>query len=115
MNNTALIASGSAHGMDIAGLSSFLAMHLPGDWQALNLEQFVGGQSNPTYRLRAGKTDYVLRKKPAGALAPSAHAIDREFRVMQALAAAGLSQAQMFSSSPSGGSESMQLSGCRNH
>jgi aminoglycoside phosphotransferase (APT) family kinase protein len=82
MNNTALIASGSAHGMDIAGLSSFLAMHLPGDWQALNLEQFVGGQSNPTYRLRAGKTDYVLRKKPAGALAPSAHAIDREFRVM---------------------------------
>ncbi len=90
MNNPVPMASDCAHGMDIAGLSSFLAMHLPGDWQALSLAQFVGGQSNPTYRIRAGKADYVLRKKPSGALAPSAHAIDREFRVMQALAAAGL-------------------------
>lgn len=50
----------------------------------------MGGQSNPTYRMRAGSHDYVLRKKPPGVLLPSAHAIDREFRVMTALAEAGL-------------------------
>jgi aminoglycoside phosphotransferase (APT) family kinase protein len=52
----------------------------------LTAERFAGGQSNPTYRLRAGSGDYVLRKKPPGPLLPSAHAVDREFRVMRALA-----------------------------
>ena len=52
----------------------------------LRAERFAGGQSNPTYRLFAGSGDYVLRKKPPGPLLPSAHAVDREFRVMQALA-----------------------------
>src|ERR1700689_1311424 len=50
-------------------------------------ERFAGGQSNPTYRLRASSGDYVLRRKPPGPLLPSAHAVDREFRVMRALAA----------------------------
>lgn len=49
-------------------------------------ERFSGGQSNPTYRLRAGSGDYVLRRKPPGILLPSAHAVDREYRVMRALA-----------------------------
>lgn len=51
----------------------------------LVLEQFGGGQSNPTYRLEWGGKTYVLRKKPAGPLPPSAHAVEREFRVMRAL------------------------------
>src|SRR5690606_13322591 len=51
------------------------------------LEQFRGGQSNPTYRVSAGAACCVLRKKPPGVLLPSAHAIEREYRVMRALAA----------------------------
>jgi aminoglycoside phosphotransferase (APT) family kinase protein len=53
---------------------------------ALRIEQFIGGQSNPTYLLTAGEQRYVLRRKPPGALLPSAHAVDREYRVMRALA-----------------------------
>lgn len=49
-------------------------------------ELLSGGQSNPTYRLHCGQNQFVLRKKPAGQLLPSAHAIDREYRVMKALA-----------------------------
>ena len=49
-------------------------------------ERFAGGQSNPTYKLTATSGQYVLRRKPPGPLLPSAHAVDREFRVMRALA-----------------------------
>src|ERR1700719_2207356 len=49
-------------------------------------ERFAGGQSNPTYRLTAASGNYVLRRKPLGPLLPSAHAVDREFRIMRALA-----------------------------
>jgi aminoglycoside phosphotransferase (APT) family kinase protein len=52
----------------------------------LVVEQFKGGQSNPTYRLSAGGTRYVLRRKPPGKLLPSAHAVDREYRIITALA-----------------------------
>jgi aminoglycoside phosphotransferase (APT) family kinase protein len=52
----------------------------------LAAERFAGGQSNPTYKLTAGSGNYVLRRKPPGPLLPSAHAVDREFRVMRALA-----------------------------
>jgi hypothetical protein len=51
----------------------------------LQVAQFKGGQSNPTYRLDAASGTYVLRRKPPGALLASAHAVDREFRVLQAL------------------------------
>src|SRR5215472_2846440 len=64
----------------------FLAAHVEGFRGPLRAERFAGGQSNPTYRLRAGSGDYVLRRKPPGPLLPSAHAVDREFRVMRALA-----------------------------
>jgi aminoglycoside phosphotransferase (APT) family kinase protein len=64
----------------------FLAEHIEGFRGPLRAERFAGGQSNPTYRLRAGSGDYVLRRKPPGPLLPSAHAVDREFRVMRALA-----------------------------
>jgi aminoglycoside phosphotransferase (APT) family kinase protein len=54
---------------------------------SLAVEQFKGGQSNPTYRLAAGGRSYVMRRKPPGKLLPSAHAVDREYRVITALAA----------------------------
>ena len=54
----------------------------------LSIHQFNGGQSNPTYQVLAASGDYVLRRKPPGKLLPSAHAIEREFRVMRALAQA---------------------------
>lgn len=68
-------------------LAEHLQPLLPGEWGRLDLAAFVGGQSNPTYLLRAGDAQYVLRKQPTGKLLPSAHAVDREFRIMQALGA----------------------------
>ena len=59
------------------------------------VEQFQGGQSNPTYRVIAGDRRYVLRRKPPGNLLPSAHAVDREYRVMAALAGTGVPVAKM--------------------
>jgi aminoglycoside phosphotransferase (APT) family kinase protein len=72
------------HRIDVASLEKFLGFRIP------VIEQFKGGQSNPTYRLTAadGKK-YVLRRKPPGKLLPSAHAVDREYRVISALHGAG--------------------------
>jgi aminoglycoside phosphotransferase (APT) family kinase protein len=71
---------------DEATLARYLSAHLPGFTPPLSVEQFRGGQSNPTFLLSAADgAKYVLRKKPAGALLPSAHAVDREFRVIRAL------------------------------
>lgn len=71
---------------DEVALADYLCKHLPqakGPWQ---VAQFKGGQSNPTYLLTAADGQrYVLRRKPPGKLLPSAHAVDREFRVMQSL------------------------------
>lgn len=73
--------------LDPQPLERFLAANLPGYAGGLRIEQFVGGQSNPTYRLHTHGASYVLRKKPPGELLPSAHAVDREYRLMKALAA----------------------------
>jgi aminoglycoside phosphotransferase (APT) family kinase protein len=73
------------HQLDEAALARYLADHLPGFRGPLEVRQFEGGQSNPTYFLHAASGDYVLRKKPPGQLLPSAHAVDREYRVMTAL------------------------------
>jgi aminoglycoside phosphotransferase (APT) family kinase protein len=60
------------------------------DWRGeLTIEQFKGGQSNPTYRVTAGGKRYALRRKPPGKLLPSAHAVDREYRVIRALHGVG--------------------------
>jgi aminoglycoside phosphotransferase (APT) family kinase protein len=56
------------------------------DAAGIAITQFAGGQSNPTYLLDLGARKLVLRRKPPGALLPSAHAVDREFRIMRALA-----------------------------
>jgi aminoglycoside phosphotransferase (APT) family kinase protein len=71
---------------DEASLGGWLRDHLQGFAGLERIEQFRGGQSNPTFLLTATDgAQYVLRKKPAGSLLPSAHAVDREFRVISAL------------------------------
>jgi len=75
------------HDLPLARLESWMREHIDGFRAPLAAEQFEGGQSNPTYRLRSGAGSYVLRRKPLGQLLPSAHAVDREYRVMRALAA----------------------------
>ena len=76
-----------AHRFDEASLDRWLADRgLPGAGRGLRVAQFQGGQSNPTYRVDAGDCADVLRKKPPGKLLPSAHMVEREYRVMAALA-----------------------------
>ncbi len=70
---------------DEARLDSYLAAEVPGFSGPFSVRQFKGGQSNPTYKIDAGSGAYVLRRKPPGKLLPSAHAVDREFRVISAL------------------------------
>ena len=75
-----------AHRIDEEALLGWLRGRVEGDDEALIIEQFDAGQSNPTYRLSLGPHRYVLRKKPPGKLLPKAHAVEREARVMAALA-----------------------------
>jgi aminoglycoside phosphotransferase (APT) family kinase protein len=75
----------STHDLDIPKLGDYLAEHIPGLQGPITAEKFAGGQSNPTFKLTAGATSYVLRRKPPGELLKSAHAVDREFRVISAL------------------------------
>lgn len=75
---------------DLAALDRYLTANLTGYRGPLKASQFAGGQSNPTYLLETPERRYVLRRKPPGELLPSAHAVDREFRVMTALGQAGL-------------------------
>jgi aminoglycoside phosphotransferase (APT) family kinase protein len=75
--------------LDGAALSAWLERHV-GDFRGpVSLTKFEGGQSNPTYRLDAASGTYVLRRKPFGTLLPSAHAVEREYRVLTALHALG--------------------------
>ncbi len=71
--------------LDLARLEAWLALRLPGFSGPLTANKFPGGQSNPTYRLSTPSGHYVLRRKPFGQLLPSAHAVDREFRLLSAL------------------------------
>lgn len=68
-------------------LTRWLAEVIPGFRGPIRLDRISGGQSNPTFRLRSPDLDLVLRSKPAGPTLPSAHAVDREFRVLEALQA----------------------------
>ena len=71
--------------LDAARLASYLEQHVKGFAGPLTISQFKGGQSNPTYLLATPARRYVLRRKPPGKLLPSAHAVDREYRVIGAL------------------------------
>ncbi len=75
--------------LDERRLADWLAEHIDGFSGPLTVSQFKGGQSNPTYLLTAGSGRYVLRRKPPGKLLKSAHAVDREYRIIRALHDAG--------------------------
>ncbi len=81
-------ASGSLS-LDAERLARYLETAVPGFRGPLDARQFKGGQSNPTYLVTAGSGRYVLRRKPPGKLLPSAHAVDREYRVLEALGQVG--------------------------
>ncbi|MBX3677874.1 MAG: phosphotransferase [Rhodocyclaceae bacterium] len=76
----------SRHAFDTGRLADWLRANVEGYSGELAVEQFKGGQSNPTFLLSAGNRKYVMRRKPPGKLLPSAHAVDREYRVISALA-----------------------------
>ena len=84
------------HKLDDAALTRWMADNVEGFQGPLTINQFKGGQSNPTYQLVTPKQKYVLRKKPGGKLLPSAHAVDREFRVMSALYPTGSPVARQY-------------------
>jgi aminoglycoside phosphotransferase (APT) family kinase protein len=69
-----------------APLVAYLTGHIAGFGGECRIRQFLGGQSNPTYLIEDTSGAYILRKKPPGQLLPSAHAVDREYRVISALA-----------------------------
>ena len=74
------------HRFDVDALVDYLEHHVDGFVGPVELSQYEGGQSNPTYRVSTPGREYVLRRKPPGKLLPSAHAVDREYRVITALA-----------------------------
>ncbi len=85
------------HRFDEAALARFMARHVAGFAPPLTVAQFEGGMSNPTFLLRdGGGRRFVLRKKPPGKLLPSAHAVEREFKVISALAATDVPVARAY-------------------
>jgi aminoglycoside phosphotransferase (APT) family kinase protein len=75
---------------DIARFEDYMRGHVEGFSAPIKIEQFRGGQSNPTFLLTAGASRYVLRSKPLGKTLPTAHAVDREYRVITALRDTGV-------------------------
>jgi len=90
-------AVSTQHAFDTAALTAYLKARLPGFDGPLTVEQFKGGQSNPTYKLLTPGGVYVMRSKPgpAAKLLPSAHAVEREYRVQHALAATDVPVSRM--------------------
>ncbi len=84
------------HRFDVKQLERYLADRIEGFTPPLTVRQFKGGQSNPTYQLITPKQKYVLRRKPPGKLLPSAHAVDREFRILSALHPTGFPVARPY-------------------
>jgi aminoglycoside phosphotransferase (APT) family kinase protein len=80
----------AALAINLERLAGYLSSRMNGLSGPLEVFKFKGGQSNPTYRLAAGDRNYVLRRKPPGPLVASAHAIEREYRVLGALAGAAI-------------------------
>lgn len=81
----ALTMTQASQQLDIAKLTRYLEDHVPGFEGPVVAEKFSGGQSNPTFLLQTPKARYVLRRQPPGELLKSAHAVDREFRILSAL------------------------------
>lgn len=85
LDNVGTIPVQERHQIDVAALQAFMEANVEGYAGELHVEEFAGGQSNPTYSLTANGKRYVLRKKPPGELLKSAHAVDREYKVLTAL------------------------------
>ncbi len=79
------VAPEGADRIDEVKLAEWMAAHVSGFEGPVEVLKFAGGQSNPTYRLNAKSGSYVLRRKPLGVLLPSAHAVDREYKVIAGL------------------------------
>ena len=86
----------SLHPIPPDALAAYLRAHVESFDGEVTIEQFQGGQSNPTYKVTAGKRCYVLRRKPPGHLLPSAHAVEREFRILSALAGSDVPVPRMY-------------------
>jgi aminoglycoside phosphotransferase (APT) family kinase protein len=86
----------NAHRFDVSSLDQWMRREVQGYAGPLRVEQFKGGQSNPTYKLITPGRSYVLRRKPPGKLLPGAHAVDREYRVISALASQGFPVARTY-------------------
>ncbi|MBT4162582.1 MAG: phosphotransferase [Gammaproteobacteria bacterium] len=84
-DNIGTIPIQEKHQFEVANLQTFMEENVAGFSGTLTVEEFAGGQSNPTYLLSAGAEQYVMRRKPPGTLLKSAHAVDREYKVMTAL------------------------------
>ncbi|MCA3696842.1 phosphotransferase family protein [Aquidulcibacter sp.] len=82
--------------LDEVALNAWMEAHVEGFAGPMEIRQFKGGQSNPTYQIITPSQNYVLRRKPPGKLLPSAHAVDREFRVISALYPTGFPVAKPF-------------------
>ena len=85
MTDVELTAVREAHRFDETKLNAFLEEQIPDYGGPLEVRQFEGGQSNPTFQLITPKKTFVMRKQPPGELLPSAHQVDREYKVMDAL------------------------------
>jgi len=85
-----------AHRFDETRLAAWMQRHIEGFAGPLTVEQFKGGQSNPTYKLATPGRSYVLRRKPPGQLLKGAHAVEREAKVLSALGAIGFPVAHVF-------------------
>lgn len=84
-DNTGTIPVQEKHRFDVSKLQAFMEENVESFAGTLTVEEFAGGQSNPTYLLHAGGRSYVMRRKPPGNLLKSAHAVDREYKVLTAL------------------------------
>jgi aminoglycoside phosphotransferase (APT) family kinase protein len=88
-DNTGTMAVRPHLAFDVARLKAWMRDHVDGYRGPLTVEQFKGGQSNPTYKLTTPARAYALRRKPPGALLKGAHAVDREARILAALESVG--------------------------
>lgn len=94
--NTGTKEVAESHRFDEAALESWMKANVEGYQGPLEVRQFKGGQSNPTYQLITPNKKYVLRRKPPGKLLPSAHAVDREYKVITALHPTGFPVARSY-------------------